>query len=268
MRVEQLGEGDPEIAVVAAIHGDEPCGVRAVERLLDDEPPVREPVRLVVANEVALDRGVRYVDADLNRAFDEETDRDAHEYQLARALRAEIEGCRVLSIHSTQSHAEPFAVASGTGAFARAVCPALSVAAVVNSESIDEGRLFTVDADILEVEAGLQGTAEAAENAYRLVREFLTATGVLPGSKAVRELPVFELGEPIEKPPAEEYEVFVENFTPVEAGETVAAADGEPIIADGPFVPVLVSARGYEDVFGYAGRHTGTLAGDGALPVE
>lgn len=38
MRVAQLGEGDPEIAVVGGIHGDEPCGVHAVERLIEERP--------------------------------------------------------------------------------------------------------------------------------------------------------------------------------------------------------------------------------------
>jgi len=33
MDVHDLGEGEPEVAVVGAIHGDEPCGARAVRRL-------------------------------------------------------------------------------------------------------------------------------------------------------------------------------------------------------------------------------------------
>lgn len=32
-----LGDGEPEIAVVGGIHGDEPCGVNAVETLLDED---------------------------------------------------------------------------------------------------------------------------------------------------------------------------------------------------------------------------------------
>jgi succinylglutamate desuccinylase len=69
MRIEQFGEGDPEVAVVGGIHGDEPCGVRAIERLLENPPSVRRPVALVVANERALAAGTRRVDEDLNRAF-------------------------------------------------------------------------------------------------------------------------------------------------------------------------------------------------------
>jgi predicted deacylase len=260
MRVEQLGAGEPELAVVAAVHGDEPCGVHAVQRLLDEAPDVTRPVKVVVANERALDAGVRYVDADLNRSFGEDVPKDAHERRLANRLADEIRGCTVLSIHSTQSHADPFVIASGLDDPVPDVVPDLPVVALVDTADLVDGRIFAADADILEVEAGLQGTDTAAENAYRLTREFLVATGALPGDPVPREVPVFEMGESIPKPPASEYEVFVENFQQVDAGETYAAADGEPLVADSDFWPVLLSPYGYSHQFGYRGRHAGVLA--------
>ena len=259
MRVEQLGEGKPELAVVGGIHGDETCGVRAIERLIDDDPEVLRPVKLIVANERALESGVRYVDADLNRAFTDSVPEDAHERQVAQELDDEVEGCTVLSIHSTQSYAEPFAITSGLGGAAETIVPHLSVKALVDATDLENGRLFAADADIIEVEAGLQGSETADENAYRLVREFLTAAGALPGDTVVHELPVFELGEPITKPTADDYEVFVENFERVDAGERFAAADDEELVADEPFWPVLLSSYGYRDQFGYRGQRIGVL---------
>lgn len=253
MRVTQLGEGDPEIAVVGGVHGDEPCGVRAVERLAEDDPDVERPVKLIVVNELAIEQNVRYVDADLNRSFTEDTPSDAHEVGLAHDLAAEIHGCTVLSLHSTQSHADPFAISDGLGEHVQSICPKLSIVALVNSAGFGEGRIFATDADIVEVEAGLQGSETAAENAYTLAREFLTAVGALPGDAVERELPVFDMGDPIPKPDAEKFEVFAENFRKVEEGEVFAAADGEPIEADFDFWPVLLSPYGYENQFGYHG---------------
>jgi len=265
MRVEQLGDGEPSVAVVVGVHGDEPCGVRAVERLLDDAPDVLAPVKLVVANERALDAGVRYVDADLNRSFTDDVPEDAHERRLAERLADEIRDCTVLSVHSTQSHADPFAISSGVDVPVPSVVPALSVAALVDTGDFGDGRIFAADADILEVEAGLQGSEAAAENAYTLVREFLAATGVLAGDLVHHEVPVFEMGESIPKPSADRYEVFVENFQEVAAGETYAAADGEPLVADEPFWPVLLSPYGYTHQFGYRGEPAGVLqSSDGA----
>jgi len=259
MRVEQLGDGDPELAVVGGVHGDEPCGVRAVERLLDDDPDVERPVKCIVVNEKALERGVRYVDADLNRSFTPDTPADAHERRLAQKLAAELQGMTVFSIHSTQSHADPFAVSDGRAEHVQRIVPRLSVVALVDTQDFGEGRIFATDADIVEVEAGLQGSETAAENAYTLAREFLTAEGALPGDTVERELPVFTMGDPIPKPAAEEYEVFAENFEFVESGDPIAAADGEVIRADRDFYPVLLSPYGYANQFGYHGQKQQSL---------
>jgi hypothetical protein len=64
-------------------------------------------------------------------------------------------------------------------------------------------------------------------------------------------LPVYRLLEKVPKEPADEYEVHVENFESVAAGEVFASADGEPIEATDGFYPVLLSAEGYADQFGY-----------------
>ncbi|MUW15030.1 succinylglutamate desuccinylase [Halorubrum sp. CBA1125] len=266
MDVHDLGDGEPEVAVVGAIHGDEPCGARAVERLLDADPAVERAVRLVLANEAALDAGERFLDADLNRAFPGDADADAHETRLAAEVLAAIEGCTTLAIHSTQSYAGPFAVVDSMDEVARAVAPHLPVDAVIQTDAFTEGRLIE-HPHTIEVEAGLQGSAEAADNAYWLTRAFLAATGVLPapgadgvvdagGREAVE---VFRLRDRIPKPAAETYEVFARNFERVAAGERFAAADGDAIRADEPFYPVLLSPYGYRDQFGYVADRVGTL---------
>ncbi|MFB6152176.1 MAG: succinylglutamate desuccinylase/aspartoacylase family protein [Haloarculaceae archaeon] len=260
MRVEDIGEGDPEVAVVGGIHGDEPCGVRAVESFLDERPAVERPVRFVVANEAAVERGVRYVDRDLNRVFPGDPDGTALEERLAYDLATAVGDCTTLALHSTQSYDRLFALVDGVGDLARSVCPRLSVDAVVETGGA-EGRIFDAAPRTVEVECGRQSTDAAARNARAVTREFLAATGVLAeGDGPTRErLPVFELGDAVPKEPADEYEVFVENFEEVDAGEAFAAADEEPVVAEEAFHPVLMSAYGYEDVFGYTAERVGTL---------
>jgi len=254
MRVAQLGEGHPDVAVVGSIHGDEPCGARAIERLLIEEPPLERPVTFVIANEEALDRGVRYVDADLNRAFEDGGDPRDHEYGLARRLAEEIAGCTVLSIHSTQSHPDPFGIVNADDEGAGNIVRRLPIEALVEVAE-NEGRPFAIEAaELMEVEAGYQQSPRASANAYRTARAFLEATGALPGRREHREVPTFTLGDPIEKPTAERYQVFAENFDRVEPGEVFAAADERELRADTPFYPVLFSANGYRDIFGYAGQ--------------
>jgi predicted deacylase len=269
MRIVELGEGTPEVAVVGGIHGDEPCGVHAVERLAAEAPPVDRPVKLIVANEAALERGVRYVDEDLNRAFPGDPTADTHEGRLAHDLARELRGCTTLALHSTQSTAQPFALVETVDAVARSVCPTMSLDVVVETEGFSEGRLVG-HPHTVEVECGLQGTDAAAENATELSEAFLAATGCLAGRSdggvdadadagVQGRARVFRLLDPIPKAAADTYEVFVDNFERVEEGMAFAAADGERLTADRDFYPILLSAYGYDDIFGYAGESLGRL---------
>lgn len=258
MRVDQLGSGEPEIAVVGGIHGDEPSGVHAVEQLMEQRPRVDRPVKLVVANEAAIEQGRRYVDEDLNRAFPGDPRGPTHESRLAAGLADEIAGCRTLAMHSTQSHPEPFAVISQVDQFARQVVPRLSVTAAVGTGEYVAGRLFATGG-VIEIEAGLQGSEAAAENAVRLSREFLAAEGALREPREPQSVPLYRLRRTLPKDPADRYEVFVDNFAEVEPGQPYAAANGVEQVAEEAFYPVLLSARGYVDIFGYAAEHVGEL---------
>lgn len=261
MRVEQLGEGEPEVAVVGGIHGDEPCGPAGIEAVLADPPTVSRPVKFVIANERALSAGTRYVDTDLNRAFPGDPDSDAYEDRLAAELTAELEGCTVLALHSTQSYDDLFALVDDVTPLVEEICPQLSVDAVVRTAGANEGRIFSAVPETIEVECGFQGSEAAAENAAIVIREFLAATGVTDAEPTARTdpLPVFQLGSPIPKEAADTYEVFAQNFERVPEGEAIAAADGQPVVADEPFHPVLLSPEGYEDVFGYTAERIGVL---------
>jgi predicted deacylase len=226
MRVEQLGDGTPEIAIVAAIHGDEPGGVHAVETLLDESPPVERPVKVIIANERALNQDVRFIDADLNRVFPGESDAEAFERRLAADLLDELRGCRTLALHATRSTATPFGIVTEIGPFAESICPYLSIEAVVEAGPCVETALGAHVA-ALEVECGLQGTEQATQTAVRLASEFLQATGAIPGLDAPeRTLPVYRLREHIPKRNATAYEVLVQNFERVDKDTPYATSTG------------------------------------------
>jgi len=259
MRVEQLGEGTPEVAVVGSIHGDEPCGARAVERLLADPPDLDRPVKFIIANERALTENVRYVDEDLNRAFPGNPDADTHEGRLAHELSQELRDCTIFSMHSTQSYAAPFALVDELSPLAASVVPYLTVEALIETMKFSEGRLIESQ-DVIEVECGIQGSERAAANAYTLTREFLGAVGAIEAPTAPREdIPVFRMDRILPKPPAEEYETFVANFERVAEGEAYARAGEQEFVADRPFYPILLSPYGYETEFGYTGDLVGRL---------
>jgi succinylglutamate desuccinylase len=69
----QAGPGQPLLVVFGGLHGNEPAGVLAAERVLarlgSGAIDVRGEVVFVAGNRGALARGVRFVDRDLNRAW-------------------------------------------------------------------------------------------------------------------------------------------------------------------------------------------------------
>ncbi len=70
------------VAITGGVHGNEPAGVAAIERVLDAVDHHRTPIRGRLVglrgNPVALARGERFIDSDLNRIWTEE--------RLARAV--------------------------------------------------------------------------------------------------------------------------------------------------------------------------------------
>jgi len=114
---------------------------------------------------------------------------------------------------------------------------------------------------LVEFECGYQGSPQAAENALALTREFLAAVGALPAGNRKRrsDLPIYRLRRKVPKETADTYEMYASNFQYVPADSSFAAVDGEEITAEEGFYPVLMSASGYGDIFGYAAERLGTV---------
>jgi predicted deacylase len=259
MQVHTVGSGTPDVAVVGAVHGDEPCGARAIERFLDADLSVDRPAKLIVANERALERGVRYVDTDLNRALPGDPESDLYEERLAHELLAEVEGCTTLGIHSTVSYDGPFANVAYLNERKREVAAHLPVDGVVDFTVVADGRSVELP-KFVDIEAGRQGSAAAADNAYDCLLAFLRTTGVLPGDPPAPDPPFYEVTEPMYKESGRRYRFLAENFERVDPGERFATVDGDPLVAEEAFWPVLTSDHGHDTLFGYRSIHRGPFS--------
>jgi predicted deacylase len=267
MQVHTVGEGTPEVAVVGAVHGDEPCGARAIERFLDADPEVDRPAKLIVANERALERGVRYVETDLNRALPGDPDSDLYEERLAHDLLQEVQDCVALGIHSTVSYRHAFANVAYLNDRKREIATHLPVTGIVDFTVVSDGRSVELPG-FVDIEAGYQGSAEAVDNAYDCLRVFLRTTGVLPGDPPSPDPGFYEVSEPIYKEPGRTYRFLGENFERVDAGETYATVDGDPLTAEEPFWPVLMSSDGHDVLLGYRAEYHGAFSAHSVSGVD
>jgi hypothetical protein len=114
--------------------------------------------------------------------------------------------------------------------------------------------------DFVNVEAGFQGSDDAADNAYDCLLAYLRVMGVLPGDPHPTPTTHYQVQETIEKSPGTTYRVHVENFQRVPAGTAYATTGtGEELIADADFWPVLLSASGHDALLGYTADQTGEI---------
>ncbi|MFB6251974.1 MAG: succinylglutamate desuccinylase/aspartoacylase family protein [Halobellus sp.] len=265
MRVETLkpenADESPAVAAVGAIHGDEPCGVRAIERFRARGPTdrIQRPVKLIIANERALDAGTRYVEGDLNRLFPGDPDSGIHEERLAYDLRQEVEDCVTLGFHSTVSFDEPFGTLADLTPQKARIMRALPVDRAADFSGLVTGRSVNLPG-FVNVEAGSQGSESAAENAYECLLASLRAMDALPAEPDPTPTTHYQVRKTIEKTPGETYRIHVENFDRVPPGTAYATTGtGESLTADSAFWPVLLSADGHNALLGYAANRTGEI---------
>ena len=265
MRVETIGperaDERPAVAAVGGIHGDEPCGVRAIERFLNDGPvgELQRPVKLVVANERALAAGTRYVEGDLNRLFPGDPDGDTHEERLAHDLWQELDGCTILGFHSTVSFDEPFGTLADLTPRKAEIMRALPLSHAADFTGVVSGRSVNLPG-FVNVEAGYQGSDAAADNAYACLVAYLRAMDALPGGPEPTPTTHYSVRRSLEKTPGTTYRTHVENFQRVPPGTAYATTGtGEELTAEVEFWPVLLSANGHDALLGYAADRIGEI---------
>jgi len=249
MEVEILGQGEPEHAVIGLIHGDEPCGSEAIERFKRSDYSVKKPVKLILANEKAAEKGVRYIDCDLNRNFPGDKESSKHEEKLAAEILEEVKGLEILSLHSTKSYSNPFA--------AQSILDKEDIEMIkdtgVRLVSFMENPINCLGeySKAVTVECGFQGSDNAAKNGYRVLINFLAANNVIDVEYRRSEPDMFKVFETIEKP---DYEFTAANFQKVQKGEVYARRNGEELVAKEDFYPVLMSTNGYDTILGHKAK--------------
>jgi succinylglutamate desuccinylase len=92
------------LAVFAGIHGNEKVGVLTLKKLIDEIEIISGTVYFVYANPPAIKKGVRQVNANLNRLFRRNISGKSYEYERARELMKILDTCdALLDLHSYNS---------------------------------------------------------------------------------------------------------------------------------------------------------------------
>ena len=247
MRTEIIGEGeDPEYAIVGAVHGDEVEGWDAIQRFIDSDYELNQPVKAVMANEEAVEEGVRFLEEDLNRVFPGDRD-GVHEERLAADLLEELEGLKVLDLHTTGSKKSPFAIITNHEETERELARSTGMEHLIDMTYVEGGMLDYLDA--VAVEASRKG--DTTGELYDTIVNFLAAEEVIEEDFERTDPEFFDVYDLEE---GAGYEFVAENFEPVEEGEIYARKEDDRRVAEERFHPVLMSTDGYDELIGFKAK--------------
>lgn len=244
MKTYYRGDGEPEITIVGSVHGDEPAGRKAIERILDQDLEFKKPVQFIVANEKALEEDVRFLDVDLNRAFPGDTESEKHEDRLAARLLSKIGETKVLDLHTTRSYPKPFATVKDPEGEKE----------YLEAANIDKAVHFPNDSGVMTefvegivVETGLQKSDKAVKNAVGIIENFLAYYGVVDSGYETGSPVIYRYYETVEG----DWNFRAENFEKVSKGEVYASREDEELVAEEDFYPALMSTKGYDGRLGF-----------------
>ncbi len=244
MKTEVLGEGEPDYAVVTCIHGEESCGWEAVQKFKESGHELKKPLKLILANEKAFELGERYVDVDMNRVFPGDPDSEKYEERMAYKLERELEGLKVLDIHSTVSREAPFGIIVGENGEEIDLAKSAGI-----QQLVDMSYVGGMSPEICSVTVELSRTSgNPAEDAYDLLVNFLAAEGLIDAEFERSNPEFFKVHS---KEEGSGYEFLASNFQKVEEGEVYAEKGNSQKVAEQDFYPVLMSTDGYDDMIGF-----------------
>lgn len=214
--------------------------------LKDSNFEFESAVKLIVANERARRLDERSVEKDLNRCFPGDSESDVYDERLAAKIMEEIEGLRVIDLHSTVSKPTPFAFYIGDK---HELLRNSGVECAVDLSYLPETMMNYMEG--ISIECGARGTRQAAKTAFKATKNFLAAEGVLEADFSRSRPELFEI---FDESMGSKYTFEAENFRKVEEGEVYAVNGSDKKKAEQDFYPVLMSDNGYSHKIGYKGR--------------
>lgn len=194
----------PSVVCIGGIHGNEPAGVIALKNVLkslnETKPPFRGELTGLAGNRRALNRGVRYLDQDLNRMWmphrvwalksehdvNDGTSENIEQRELLAAIEKALgrspESAIFLDLHTTSADGAPFAIISDT-LINRRLALQMDVPIILGLEENLDGTILNYINELghaaIGFEAGQHDAASSVQNHENAIWITLVAAGCL-----------------------------------------------------------------------------------------
>ena len=180
----------PVSIILAGVHGNERCGIEAMEKILPNLTIERGKVFFGYGNPRAIEKNVRFTEANLNRMFADdmvsEIDKKSYEYQRAQFLKKYLDQADVLlDLHaSSVPKARAFAICESNAKDIVKYLPVNLVASGFDNIEVGgtDGYMNSIGKIGICLECGYLGGKESEKIAEEGLLAFLKARKHLSGN--------------------------------------------------------------------------------------
>ena len=223
------------IAIIICLHGDELFGLEVMDKL-DENIPV------FIGNPKAIQKKVRYIDIDLNRAFPGKKDGNYEERRAFYLMNKLKKFKHVIDIHSSSSNLELFGILTEPNKEKLQLAKKLGLKKIVlMSEKLANGNSLIDNHDCaisLEI-----GPHEKKENVDEVIKIINNPSNHKDDYKS-KMFKVFDIIK------GNETKLFIKNFQEVKKGELIT----KDMKAEFDFIPVFVGEKAYKNIICLAAK--------------
>ncbi len=234
-------------------HGDELIGLKVAEEL--KKLKISDDIFQVhIANKEAYEKGIRFIDKDLNRSFPGNPN-GCYEEKLATKIFPIIEDADIVfDIHSTTSGLKDAVIVTKLDSKTQKYLDIISPKYVLFMAFSKSNALISNAKVGLAFEYGRENDIKVLNNIVNDIKKVLAHLGLIDNVKLLkRKTKYFKINETVEKPKNFKLMQSIKNFKIVKKGEPYAYLNNKFLKAKKDFYPILFGENNYETIFGFRG---------------
>lgn len=238
-------------------HGDELVGLKVAEEIKKRYPNIIwKSLDIQIANEEAYKKAKRQIDSDLNRVFPGLQNGDVEERRAFELKNTVGKYDLVIDVHSTESGSEDVVIVTKLDELPKKILESLSPKYVLFMNMKPDRSLISCAKIGICFEMGKDKDVETFKKTIQGVEKLLSHFKIIsPKDSYGFKTQYFEVFSQIPKPNGAKLVSGIKNFSLIKKGEVFAKKEnGEGIVADFDFYPVIFGSTNYETIFGFASR--------------
>lgn len=167
------------ITILAAMHGTETYGIDLYNAFVEAHPVLADHVQLIIGNELAYEKKVRYIDVDMNRHYGQVgTSHESKEIGRVEALLESFAPDYIIDVHTTKRDSGVFFISDEPNDIRRAIFDMLTIDVCVMKDSVVKSSFI-----------GAHGNAVSLEYSLKSISEYTTDTFLSALANLIEEKP-------------------------------------------------------------------------------